>query len=151
MSKSPNGNSVLEAGLRMQKSYLRFVLTDSATTWFKLSMTVVGIHLISLFFAPDSLLSMSTKAVTGAVILLLIPGLATQQLLSAGRSPHIVETIAFSIGLSVIITIFLSALVNFSPTGLAATPILFTLILYTIAVSTIAMFKEFQCLHINTR
>lgn len=151
MSKSPNGNSVSESGLRqMPRNYLRFVLTDSATTWFKISMTVVGIHLISLAFASESLLFMSTKAVTGAVILLLLPGLATQQLLSAGRSPHIVETVAFSIGISVIITIFLSALVNFTPAGLSTMPILFALILYTVAVSIIAMLKEFQCLHLDT-
>ncbi|MCL4437200.1 MAG: DUF1616 domain-containing protein [Thaumarchaeota archaeon] len=151
MSEPTRRNGVIESGLRQTpRIYFRFVLTDPATTWFKLSMTVVGAYLISLSFPTNNLLSMYTRAITGAVILLLLPGLATQQLLSAGRSLHVVETVAFSIGLSVIITTFLSAIVNFSPAGLATTPIISTLILYTVSVSTFATFKEFQCLHTNT-
>ncbi len=147
--QSPTGNSVPESGLRMSTNYLRFVLTDSSTSWFKTSMAIIGLHLISAFLVPDSFLSMSVKAITGAVILLFLPGLATQRFMSAGQSPHIVETLAFSVGISVITTIVLSALVNFSPAGLATTPILLVILLYIVTVSIFAMLKEFQCLQRN--
>jgi uncharacterized membrane protein len=147
---NPNDESIPESGLQTPRSYIQFVLTHPTTSWFKLSMVVVGINLLSFSFASGSLIFMAAKAVTGAVILLLLPGLATQRLISAGQPQNTVETVAFSIGISVIVTIILSVVANFSPFGLAAAPILLVVVLYIVTVSMFAIRKEFQCLHTNT-
>jgi uncharacterized membrane protein len=105
---------------------------------------LIWVLLISIISVPLVLLTTGVLRIAIALVLVLfLPGYSFTAALFPGKERlHIVERLAFSLGLSVAIVPLVCLILNYSPWGLQAPAILGSLILFVLIMSAIAWYRR---------
>lgn len=84
------------------------------------------------------------RYILGSIFVLLLPGYSFIKALFPRKELDNVELVALSLGMSLALVPITGLLLNFTPWGIGATPITFSLLALTVTFATAAIVREYQ-------
>lgn len=128
-------------------------LSSRKSLWYWTTLILVIATTISVFIIPENLYPLTyIRHILGLIFVLWLPGYSFIKTLFPATLPvkmekkalDNIERIALSIGMSLALTPLVGLLLNYTPWGIALTPITLTLMILTIIFSTIAIIREHE-------
>ncbi len=99
-------------------------------------LTLLSLPLITLTTGP-------WRIILGFLLLLLFPGYSLLSALFPGRNKlNSVERLALSFGLSCAIVVIIGLILNYTPWGIALSPILIAITLFTVLAAAIGWYRQ---------
>jgi uncharacterized membrane protein len=121
-------------------------------SWYWITLALAIVTTISVFAIPDNGSPLVTvRSVLGVIFVLFLPGFAftkalfpehVQREIVPEKNLDLVERLALSLGMSLVITPITVLILNSTPLGVKLTPVTLSLLTITLLFSTVAVFRE---------
>jgi len=122
-------------------SFLNYIKNISESFPFWLTVLISSIMLIMIYLLPQTLTSF--RIVVGGILVFLIPGYASIQLLFPAKDMEITQQVVLSVGLSLAIVPLIGLLLNYSPWGLRLEPVVASLSTVGVGLSLAGAYRRF--------
>ena len=122
-------------------SFLNYIKNISESFPFWLTVLISSIMLIMIYLLPQTLTSF--RIVVGGILVFLIPGYASIQLLFPAKDMEITQQVVLSVGLSLAIVPLIGLLLNYSPWGLRLEPVVASLSTFGVGLSLAGAYRRF--------
>ncbi len=122
-------------------SFLNYIKNISESFPFWLTVLISSIMLITIYLLPQTLTSF--RIVVGGILVFLIPGYASIQLLFPAKDMEITQQVVLSVGLSLAIVPLIGLLLNYSPWGLRLEPVMVSLSTFGVGLSLAGAYRRF--------
>ncbi len=124
-------------------SFSKHVTSFSAVMpfWLTIAVTITCILTIYLL-PPDSVWSL-VRIVVGMIFVLFIPGYLLIQLLYPGKEMDVIERLALSLGLGLVLASLIGLILNYTPWGIRLEPLVISLSLFSITLALSGTYRIF--------
>ena len=112
--------------------------------WFYVTWIVAVATILAVYLIPADSQLIALRWLLGSLFMFFLPGyMAVEALYPKTAQLAWIERALFSIGFSITLVMFVGLLVNETPWGITATPIVITLTAVTIGLSVIALVRRY--------
>jgi hypothetical protein len=135
----------------LKSSAISYILSKQAT-WYQITIAIAIATALSIFAISESSTIIFIRSALGAVFILFLPGYTIVRLLFQQKLPLVtnnesmdnIERFFLSIGLSIVLTMIVGLIFNYTPWGINLIPITLDLLTITIGFATLDILVEFQ-------
>ena len=124
-------------------SFLNYIKNISESFPFWITVLVSSIMLITIYLLPQTGTLTSFRIVVGGILVFLIPGYASIQLLFPAKDMELAQQVVLSVGLSLAIVPLIGLLLNYSPWGLRLEPVVASLSTAGVGLSLAGAYRRF--------
>jgi uncharacterized membrane protein len=149
----PQKQGTLTLQNREHQSTLKLTnyLKSSAALWYWIVIVIAFTAVLIVLLVPNELYPLTyAKNILGIILVLWLPGYTLVKALfpekepASNKSLDIIQRIALSIGVSLVIVPFVGLLLYYTPFGLSILPLVLSLFGLTLLLATLAMARDYQ-------
>jgi uncharacterized membrane protein len=142
---SKRGMVSLEDSFRDDQSFVGFLRLWDVNLPLYVCLTLVLATVFSIYELPSSMPWQAIRWVLGSIFVLFVPGWVAVDVLFPRQSDlDSVKRFALSIGLSLVLTMFLGFLLNYTPWGIRLDPIVISSTILTSGLIFIALTRKYM-------
>lgn len=136
--------SLLKTKETFPTTFTGYILSGfSSWFWFVVIFAVVTALLVVAI--PDNAFPFAyARYGLGLVYLLFIPGYCFVRAIFVNKEISVLEQLAVSLGLSILLVFLMGLLLNYSPWGIGLTPIVISFLFVTLLFSLVAVFRNYK-------
>jgi uncharacterized membrane protein len=130
---------------RNMQNFWDYFSTITVSGWFWATITLASCAVLAVILVPDMFPISIMRWVLGSVFVLYLPGFTLTELLFPERnSLDSLERFALSVGLSLVVVIFIGLILNYLPWGIRFTPIIVSIFLFVLSFATLAAARKYM-------
>ena len=126
----------------MNISKQNHAFVKSTPIWYIGVIALTALSIISLSISPSAFPLVIIRWISSLIMLLWVPGFCFVRALFPDNNISSVETVTFSVALSIILVIVVGLFCNFTVLGLSEMPILVILSTISLAFATVAYLRQ---------